>query len=327
MKKTKKGWRFHPEEVLLCLTTRCNLSCAHCVTPRSGNKLSEASAKRFLRGCRALGIRRIGFTGGEPFLAVDLLVNLTGYAVGHDMLFDRIMTNAAWFKDKAHLKAALGKVHAAGYDGSICVSVDAFHAQDLNKAALFIKEASSLWGRGDLISIAYTKGSRENKTMAMLKKIARLLDLRMGKAGGRIFLKGRDLFIKTEAIDLSGIGKASRLKEPWDGTWFKEDYCRGPGNIFFVMPDGSVKPCCGYATDRPELTIGNIKRGRPAGIIKKFRGQRFPTAVFSKGLSYLRKELQKRGFRFPGKTSNHCYFCYYLLTKVPRRLLNACLDA
>ena len=31
---------------------------------------------------------------------------------------------------------------------------------------------------------------------------------------------------------------------PWDGAWFAEDYCEGPGQALIVNPRGEVKPCC-----------------------------------------------------------------------------------
>ena len=41
-------------------------------------------------------------------------------------------------------------------------------------------------------------------------------------------------------------------------TWFEEDYCEGPGQALIVNPKGEVKPCCGFASDLDQLTIGNI---------------------------------------------------------------------
>ena len=40
--------------------------------------------------------------------------------------------------------------------------------------------------------------------------------------------------------------------------WFKDDYCEGPGNIFYVHSDGNIAPCCGFANENPQLFIGKI---------------------------------------------------------------------
>ena len=219
------------------------------------------------------------------------------------------MTNGVWFKNKRELEGALHRLKDADYDGEICVSVDAFHAQSLNKLKIFIDSVSKIFDRKNMVSIAYVAGARDAKTKKKLKKV----------------LKWLPPFAKIIKIDLSPIGKAKVLKNPWDGKWFKEDHCKGPGNIFFVTPDGSVKPCCGYANEADELTIGNISRDTADKLLKNFKNNRFAFTIFNSGLSAIRKRLEAEGYKFPGKTSNHCYFCYYIIENVPRKLLNACL--
>ncbi len=307
---------YHPEEVLFSPTTDCNLICAHCDISQSKKVLSSDRAEKFLIDCKKLGIRKVGFTGGEPFLAFDFLCAIVKRAVKEEMLFDKIMTNGVWYKGKDDLKIKLARLYDAGYDGSICISVDAFHNQDLRKVARFIKTASSIWNRPDIVSIAYTAGVHDDVTKKKLKSLSGFIRKDIFK------------FIKTFKIDLSPVGRANKLKSPWDDRkWFKEDYCKGPGNIFFVMPDGSVKPCCGYATDSAELTIGNIKYGSAQELIKNARRNRFVSAIFNSGLTKIRKTLQAFGVRFSGKTTSHCYFCYYITTDLPKNLLNKCLGA
>lgn len=328
MKYHKKNIHsFRPEEILFSPTTNCNLACLHCATKRSKGVLPVEAAKNFLRACKKEGIRRIGFTGGEPFLAVNFLSDVIKEALAEDMIFDRIMTNGVWFADRKGLEHSLEKVHGAGYDGSICVSVDAFHKQDVNKIASFIKTAWSIWGRGDIVSIAYVGGAREQKTRDKLKGLARCLKARLAPSGSaHPYIKNKDIFIKIQRIALSPAGIAGKLKDPWDGRWFQEDRCKGPGNTFYIMPNGDVKPCCGYATDLEELTIGNIFRDSPKELVEGACKNRLVHTIFNSGLSAIRKRLEKTGFRFPGKTSNHCYFCYYLITEVPSPLLAGCLD-
>lgn len=307
---------FRPEEVLFSPTTDCNLSCGHCDIAGAGKKLSVRDADRFLLECKKIGVKRVGFTGGEPFLALDFLCALTGMAVREGFLFDRIMTNAVWWRYENDLKVALIRLYNAGYDGSICVSVDAFHRQDLKRIARFIELAFCIWRRPDIVSIAYTVGAKDRETGAKLNKLKALVK----KAD-------REISLKMLRIDIAPLGKASKFKDPWDGKWFEEDYCQGPGNAFFVMPDGDVKPCCGYANGRKELTIGNIRMDSGKNMMKNLRGNRFVYAVFNHGLSKIRKRLEGMGVRFPGKTGSHCYFCDYILTKVPRHILAKSLTA
>ncbi len=262
--------------------------------------------------CKRAGLRRVSFTGGEPFLNPEFLYQISAAAVKEEMLFGRIMTNGVWYKDKKSLETIFKRLRDSGYDGDICVSVDAFHSRNIKKIAVFIKTAASIWRRPDMASIAYVRGSREEETTAILKKVLS-------------YLKG--LHVKTAGIDLSPVGSAAGLKDPWGNRWFKEDYCKGPGNALFVMPDGDVKPCCGYATDQAGLTIGNIKRDSAAKVIKGAERNKLVRAIFTKGLTGIRKACERAEFRFPGKTGNHCFFCSYLQTKVPGTILNKALNS
>ncbi|MCX5665876.1 MAG: radical SAM protein [Candidatus Omnitrophica bacterium] len=297
-----KGYK--PTEILFSPTTNCNLHCAHCDIEQSPEILNKRDAIKFLKACARIGIKRVSFTGGEPFLTLDFMCAVSKEAARLGMLFGRIMTNGSWFRTDKELVTALNRLFRAGYDGDLCLSVDAFHRQNLKKCVSFIKAAAAIWRRNDIVSITAVRGAKEGQTRKILKRLAAI--------------KGEDLFIKISYIDLSPVGKAARLKKAWDGRWFKDDLCKGPGNVFFVLPDGTVKPCCGYATDTDILTIGSIKKDSPGELIRNARKNRFVSSVFSSGLHPIRRRLEKNGVKFPGRTTNHCFFCYYLTRAMPR---------
>jgi len=322
--KTRK---FRPDEILFSPTTQCNLRCAHCDIEKYRRNLPKKTALKFLSACADAGFKRVGFTGGEPFLALDFLRAITKETIRRKMLFSRIMTNGAWFKTKKELTFALNRLFCAGYDGDICISVDTFHKQDLRKVALFIKVASGIWNRPDMISIFAVKGSLDTQTRKRLKSLAQLLNARLtNNPHGHHFIKNEDLFIKIFYISLSAIGKAELLKNPWDGKWFRDDFCKGPGNVFFVLPDGKVKPCCGYANDSDMLTIGSIKHDTVKKLLRNAQMNRFVWKIFRSGLHPIRRALEKSGIRFPGKTTNHCFFCYYLANHIPRSILKSAIN-
>jgi MoaA/NifB/PqqE/SkfB family radical SAM enzyme len=303
---------FRPEEVLFSLTGKCNLDCPHCSGKAAGARFPENSAKRFLRECLRLGINRVGFTGGEPFLETELLCRMSGYARRLGYLFDRVMTNGVWYKSKRDLVRAFKKLHASGFDGSICVSVDAFHDSKPRKIAAFINLACKIWDRPDIISIAYVGPKRQEATRRAIEKLSGLLD--------------EGLFVKLNRIDLSVVGRAENIARLWNGRCIKEDYCRGPGNVLYVLPDGSVRPCCGYASPHGRLISGNIKRDSARDICRNIKNNRFISTVFGSGIGRLRRRLEIAGFKFAGMTDNHCALCDYILKNVPEEMLDNCLD-
>ncbi len=231
------------------------------------------------------------------------------------MLFGRVMTNAGWFRTGRELRLALDRLFLSGYDGDLCMSVDAFHRQDIKKCASFANAAAAIWRRHDIVSIAAVKGARDGQTQRGLARLARALHGRLIIVNGKpAAIKSEDLFIKISYINLSGVGRAAVLKNAWDGKWFTDDMCKGPGNVFFVLPDGKVKPCCGYATDADILTIGSIKRDSPKQLLRNAGKNRFVSAVFSSGLHPIRRRLESAGAVLPGKTTDHCLLCHYLGT-------------
>ena len=310
---------FLPKEILFSPTTKCNLRCAHCDIEQQPGLLNKRAAIKFLAACVRIGIKRVGFTGGEPFLALKFLCAVSKEAARLEMLFGRIMTNGSWFRTDKELVSALYRLFHAGYDGDLCLSIDTFHRQDLKKCASFVRSAAAVWRRHDIVSIAAVKGAKEGQTRGRLAKLAKKVRGRLIIVNGRpAAIKNENLFIRIFYIDLSPIGKAARLKDAWDGRWFKDDLCKGPGNVFFVLPDGTVKPCCGYAAYADILTIGSIMLDSPKQLIRNALKNRFIASVFSSGLHPTRRRLEKGGVIFPGRTTNHCFFCHYITHYVPQ---------
>src|SRR5260370_691666 len=93
---------------------------------------------------------------------------------------------------------------------------------------------------------------------------------------------------------LAAVERAERLASNWDGVWFEEDYCEGPGQALIVTPKGEVKPCCGFASDLDQLTIGNIHTDTVNEIIERARNHPVVGKIFRDGLSSLRDEILAR---------------------------------
>jgi len=315
-----------PDEILFSPTLRCNLSCRRCNIKQGGRTLSTGKALGFIRACHRSGIDKIGFTGGEPFLALGFLCAVSREAVRLGMTFTRLMTNGAWFSSKKDLTQRLSRLFRSGYDGEICVSVDAFHSQSIKKTAVFIETVSALRNRPDPVSIAWVKDTQWLKTKERLERLASLLGARLvGFPGARARIESGSFFIKIFPIALSLAGLGQDMISPWRGEWFKDDLCKGPGNVLFVLPDGSVKPCCGYGSDADILSIGSILRDSPLKLLRNAEKNIFTRTIFSKGLHPIRRALESGGISFPGRTADHCFFCYYLSSSVPRRSLRRAL--
>jgi hypothetical protein len=310
---------FRPNYLSFAGTYQCNLSCPHCCVPIEWtDRLDIPTAIRFLEEARAEGIDVLGFTGGEPFLFPEFLMAVTRRAAGLGFRFDKLMSNGVWFEDEDHLTRVFGELKDAGFGGKLGLSVDKFHGMDIPKLATFCRTARRVFGRDNILSLSYASRSPD-KGLEPIHRLAAELDavIDWSDVLNRFLLVSDDFTMTLNWNHLATVERAERLPgDPWDGEWFAEDYCEGPGQALIVNPRGEVKPCCGFASDLDQLTIGNIYRETAADIIRNGRKHPYVGKVFRDGLTAIRDEILARDPNaLPGATSNHCYFCWYVLTR------------
>ncbi|HOZ71773.1 MAG TPA: radical SAM protein [Spirochaetales bacterium] len=314
---------FHPEEVIFAPTGRCNLRCAHCRVRSDGPELAIEDAVSFLESCSAAGIERVGFSGGEPFLRLDFIVAVTAAAVDQGLYFDRLMTNGDWWTTGASLRAALGAVAEAGFDGVIGLSHDAYHGQAPERVAAFMAAAYEAFGRRDAVELLSVRSPDDGAFFRGLETVATAL-------GGRLEYELSEparivdeaYLARSEADPDDGSALVAQvIRSPrsrsaeegaWDAErWFVDDFCEGPGNVLYVHPDGAVAVCCGFANENPQLIVGSVGDSVEA-IVAEAAARPLVRACYEAGLATTRRRLEAAGVRFPGKTGDACFFCDYL---------------
>lgn len=320
----RRSRTFRPNYLSFAATYQCNLSCPHCCVPIEWpDRLDIATALRFLDDAHAAGVGTLGFTGGEPFLYPEFLVALTRRAAALGMRFDKVQTNGVWFRDAAHLEETLTELHQAGYAGKLGLSVDKFHGRTTAEAALFCRTARRVFDRDTIVSLSYASRAPE-QGLEPVRALAHALDAVIDWSDWlhRYLLVSPELTIVLNWNHLAPVERAETLgggaaaRGAWDGVWFEEDYCEGPGQALIVTPRGEVKPCCGFASDLDQLTIGNIYHDTVRQIITRARKHPYVGKLFREGLTAIRDEILARDpDALPGVTSNHCFFCWYVLTR------------
>jgi pyruvate-formate lyase-activating enzyme len=309
---------FRPNYLSFAGTYQCNLTCPHCCVPIEWtDRLDIAVALRFLEDAHAQGIDLLGFTGGEPFLYPEFLIAVTKRAAQLGFRFDKIVTNGVWHRDGAELHTVLADLAQAGFTGKLGLSVDKFHGHKTAELAQFCRAARAAFARDNVVSLAYAS-RRPEAGLEPVRDLAKELDavIEWSELLGRYLLVSPELTMTLNWNHLAPVERAEKLTGGWDGTWFAEDYCEGPGQALIVNPRGDVKPCCGFASDLDQLTIGNIYRDHVARIVRRGRRHPYVGKVFREGLTAIRDEILRRDpSALPAATSNHCFFCWYVLTR------------
>jgi pyruvate-formate lyase-activating enzyme len=309
---------FRPNYLSFAGTYQCNLRCPHCCVPIEWpDRLEIAAALRFLEDAHAYGIGILGLTGGEPFLYPEFVHTVCRRAAALGFRFDKIVTNGVWFHDQAELDTVLGGLAESGFDGKLGLSVDKFHGIRTGQLAQFCRTARYIFGRDNILSLSYASRAPD-QGLEPIHDLARSLEgvIEWSAMLGRYLLVSLDLTMVLNWNHLAPVERAERLTGAWDGSWFVEDYCEGPGQALIVNPRGEVKPCCGFASDLDQLTIGNIYTESVAQIVRRARRHPYVGKVFREGLTAIRQEILARDpTALPAATSNHCYFCWYVLTR------------
>jgi radical SAM protein with 4Fe4S-binding SPASM domain len=303
---------------MLTGTYQCNLRCPHCCVPIEWpDRLDIPTAVRFLEGARAYGIDVVGFTGGEPFLYAEFLHALCRRATALGYRYDKVMTNGVWHTSTSQLEAALGELADAGFGGKLGLSVDKFHGSHTPRLAEFCRAARRVFGRDGIVSISYAS-RRPDQGLEPVLALARELGgvVEWSDVLHRYLLVSPDFTMTLNWNHLAPVERAEHLAGAWDGVWFEEDYCEGPGQALVVTPRGEVKPCCGFASDLDQLTIGNIYHDTVPDIVERARRHPYVGRVFREGLTAIRDEILARDPQaLPGATSNQCTLCWYVLTR------------
>ncbi|MCX7664935.1 MAG: radical SAM protein [Gemmataceae bacterium] len=315
----QKERTFRPDYISFSGTYQCNLSCPHCCVPIEWtDRLDIPTAIRFLQQAHAQGIRTLGFTGGEPFLYPEFVIALTQKGAELGMRFDKVMTNGVWFQTEAQLESILHQLKQAGFSGKIGLSIDKFHGIHTSQLALFCRVTRRIFDRDNIISLSYSS-RHPDQGLEPIHKLAQQLEgvVDWSEMLHRYLLVTPDFTMTLNWNHLAQVERAEALPgDPWEGDWFEEDYCEGPGQALIVNPKGEVKPCCGFASDLDQLTIGNIYEHSAEEVIQRGRNHPYVGKVFREGLTAIRDEILARDPEaFPKGTTNHCYFCWYVLTR------------
>lgn len=294
----------------LLLTERCNIACRHCWFDSGPDKTATMTlqeARGYIDHAREVPtLKWISFTGGEPFLLPEILLDLVGYSSERGLLTECV-TNCFWAETEERAAAILGRLVDAGLD-VINISCDDFHQRHIpfDSVRNCYRAARSL-GLKTVIMCAPSRSSA-----LRIAKIAEML----GGDGIHIMGDGEpESLVSALAVETGfvPIGRAASIpSEEWlVGESPVDGPCRKVIRDVGIAPGGRVLPCCSAASLVENVTLGNAGKRKLIRLIEEAGRRPVFKALTTVGPAGLAERL---GIMEIGRFVSRCHLCYEVLT-------------
>jgi hypothetical protein len=304
----------------LMVTYQCNVACRHCgpyCGPEEGDWISLEEMKDLVLQANELGASVVVFTGGEPTLLKEKLVEMLQFIKQNTKIkFTRIVTNGKWATTPEIATAKLKEWQDAGL-AEINISCGEFHqewvpmesvinayraAVDLNfktvlLAGEFLNQASSTFPP-QLYEKALGGKPFNLSTLSPYSEHSHGMSCgaAMPSGRGKKYITGKDTVMVTE----------DRITS----------ICNDVNSVITVHPNGNVTACCGVMVREDSLlTIGNWRQGRLRKILEESSEDIILNWIKYLGLKDMKEWLQKKDptIKFSEKYTSICHLCSDIL--------------
>lgn len=279
-------------KLAIALTDRCTASCDMCCfgcSPKGEQHLETALVKKVIDEASEGGsIKTVGFTGGEPFIYFDQLLECASYANDRGLEVT-INSNGFWGRDNLSAKEKVKGLRKAGVSG-IWFSADRFHQSfvppsDLFQAMSIAKDA----GFGVVVTVIETEDHYERALLPELQKVSDKVIKSMLLPAG----KAADIYsgenVKKCNVNTCVCGYEGKALLCFDGNYYM---CCSP----FVREVARLK--LGRALDTPLRDLGRI-------VAKND----YLYVMLKCGLFWYAQAAGEAGFELEEKVSGCCELC------------------
>jgi len=294
----------HLQILALQLSHNCFSGCRPCVydcRPNRSRVMQADEAKSIIDQARTMALtKNFGFSGGEPFLHLDLLHELFRHVKDHFGYKMSISTNAFWAKSETTSKNVLKELVDLGL-WSLLVSVDDFHQEyvDVRNIEHCVRAATDL-GVKCFMQCIETRSSRKTEDFKKSLRIPADSEL-----------------VEWASIPCDPVGRGEREipSEDLILEWKVRPGICSMLKVWIVDPDGWVSACCGTASS-DYLKAGNAFKEPLADIIHRANVNPLLNALAAWGGPFLLMDLL-RDQGFPGFAegvyTGPCHACHTVL--------------
>ena len=316
-----------PYNLSITLSYRCPIECRNCIV--NGNMayksfLSEENIKKIIDMASKIdAIKAITYTGGEPFLMFQILLESIRYAKYMYNLPSACITNAFWASTYKKSYKTLRYLNKLGLK-AITISSDKFH-QEFIPFKNVVNAVTAAREVGLICSIRHTFTVSES-TPEWLKKIAKhgikpeFLEMSVRNVDLHSYSskKNKKIIIESQPCHPSGRAKQ---KVPLSDIPFQNiksetfrETCKSAFKIATIDVDGSIFLCCGGDFKTPILKVGNIYEVSLAEAINKGQYHPILNALSVHGVRSLFEALRNSGLPLPQKAVDPCQLCRQIVS-------------
>jgi MoaA/NifB/PqqE/SkfB family radical SAM enzyme len=234
-------------ELILELTRRCNMSCAHCLRGAAQRvDMDVATIHNTLKGVERIG--SLVLTGGEPSLKPEAIVSLYNIITSRRISVEYfyVVTNAKSTYRRQEFLEALDRLYGWCDDKGACslvVSQDQFHNE---------LRTPNMKGF-DTIVDPYGYGYSEREYFRPELRTSRI---------ETVILEGR-----AEDIASYYVTRPSEKQAVWEVSKYEDALCVNEGNVY-VSANGNVTSCCDMSYKRIDSEAwGNVNNESLVSII------------------------------------------------------------
>lgn len=285
------------------LYRKCSAACAMCCfssNPKCTEKLNTNRIKEYIDESKEIDdIKTISFTGGEPFMEYETLVDLVSYASQTGKRVTTI-TNGYWAFSYDIAYTKLKRLRDVGLK-HISVSHDSYHKKYVKTEYVgnLLRAASNL-GISTTMATVKIKGEKVGYIFDELDDAIYGTELEVIPclpAGGAKNVFANDQLDHTIATDIEGLR------------------CVYAGNIV-VAYNGLIYPCCSQMVFETGLSIGHFENMSLHEALHKIKNNGLLYLLRNKELSifidYARNELK---MDLPKQIVNPCELCALLFSE------------
>lgn len=276
----------------------CNASCSICCfssDPDCKEKLNIKRIKEYIDEAKDIDqIKTISFTGGEPFLDYDNLIELVYYAYVANKRIT-VITNGFWATDYEKTFEMMYRLKQCGLK-HLSLSHDLYHKE-------FIKTENIK----NILKVA----AKLNIPTSIA--IAKMKNEEVGKIIDEI---GSDIYTASLKVGpCLPIGRATNnfSNEDFDRTLKSKDAKCMYGKNLAVCYDGTIYPCCSQVVIETGLGIGNFEDISLKDALKKLKNNALLYFLRNSNMDfYTNFAKEKLKMEIPDYVVNPCELCAIL---------------